>query len=173
MAAVVDVQEGNGAAVTWNLVTAARFCTADDPAPAATNPIPIPAAGTNRSYWKSHAIAFSGAFTNVTNVKIYTDGVGFGSGCIEYIGVETLTLAQYAQATGTPGTTGNEMVASHANIASKQLLFAFTSTSPKTVDAGPITSGRCKHVVTQLDVDPTAAAGTKTAETITWRYDET
>jgi hypothetical protein len=64
------------------------------------------------------------------------------------------------------------MVVSHPAIGSKQLFNTFTSGSPKVVDSGPITSGRCKAVILQLDIDSLATAGTLSAETISWRYDE-
>jgi hypothetical protein len=97
----------------------------------------------------------------------------FSSGAQTYIGVETLTEAQYTQASGAIGDDGAEMVDSHPNIGSKQLFNTFTSGSPKAVDSGPITSGRCKAVILQLDVDNLASAGTLAVETVTWRYDET
>jgi len=173
MAASVDVQEANGAAPgAWNIVTAARFCTTDSYNPGTSNPIPIPAAGTKRSYWKHHAPWFSGSFSQITNVRIYSDGAMFSSGAQAYIGVETLTEAQYTQASGAIGDDGAEMVVSHPAIGSKQLFNTFTSGSPKVVDSGPITSGRCKAVILQLDIDSLATAGTLSAETISWRYDE-
>jgi hypothetical protein len=173
MAASVDVQEANGAGPTWNIVTSARFATMDSYNPGTSNPIPIPTSGTNRSFWKHHALWFSGSFSQITNVRIYSDGAMWSSGQQSYIAVETLTEAQYAQASGTVGTTGANMVAGNPNVGSKQLFNIFTSGSPKVVDSGPITSGRCKAVVLQLDIDNLASAGTLAAETVTWRYDET
>jgi len=174
MAATADVQECNGAAPgSWNTVTAAKFCTADNYNPGTSNPIPIPPSGTKRSYWKSHCLDFGGTFTEITNIKIYTDGGGFGTGITVNVGNETIAEASYEEATGTPGDTGDEMVANHSGITGKTDFFSYVSGSPKDVDAGPISSpGRCKHVVLQMDVDDTASPGEQTPETVTWQYDE-
>lgn len=174
MAATADVQECNGAAAgSWNTVTAAKFCTSDAYDPGTTNPIPIPPSGTKYSYWKSHCLNFTGTFTEITNIKIYTDGVGFGTGILVNIGDEMIVEASYVQATGTPGDTGDEMVAGHSGITGKSDLFGYVVGTPKDVDAGPISSpGRCKHVVLQMDVDDTASPGEQTPETITFQYDE-
>lgn len=175
MAATVDVREINGAAAgTPTVVTAAKFCTADDPNPGTTNPIPIVTGQTKRSYWKSHELYLSGTYTQITTIKIYTDGGGFGTGITTYIGDETLVAGSYQQATGTPGDTGDEMVATHAGITAKTDLFTFVVGAPKTVDAGPYSTPpeRTKHVVLQMDVADTASPGEKTPETVTWQYDE-
>jgi len=91
-----------------------------------------------------------------------------------YIGDEVCTSAQYAQATGTPGDTGNEMVAGHPIITAKTNLNTFVIGAPKLVDAGPYSAPpeRTKHVVLQLDVADTATPGEKGPEVCTWRYDE-
>lgn len=174
MAAIVDVRELNGAGGTPTIVTAAKFCTADDPAPGTTNPIPIVVGQTKRSYWKSHELYLSGTYTQISNIKIYTDGGGFGTGITVYVGNETLASAAYQQASGTPGDTGAEMVATHAGITAKTDFFTYTSGAPKAVDAGPYSTPpeRTKHIVLQMDVADTASPGEKTAETITWVYDE-
>ena len=175
MAATASVQECTGAgAGSWATVTAAKFCTADDNNPGTTNPIPIPAAGTKYSYWKSHCLQFTGAFTSITDIEIYTDGGGFGTGITCSVGTETIAEASYVQSTGTPGDTGTEMVAGHSGVTGKADLFGYTSGGTKSVDAGPYTSAddRCKHVVLQLDVISTATSGELTPETITFQYDE-
>jgi len=174
MAATVDVEECNGVpAGVWSIVTAAKFCTDDVYNPGTTNPIPIPAAGTKRSFWKSHCLNFGGTFTEITNVKIYTDEGGFGTGITTNIGNETIAEASYVEATGSVGDDGDEMVASHGGITGKVDLFGYGSAAPKDVDAGPISApGRCKHVVLQMDVADTASPGELSPETITWQYDE-
>ena len=180
MAATVDVREGNGAGPTWTVVTAAKFCTDDDYNPGSNNPIPIPAAGTNYSYWKSHELYLSGTYTSISNIKIYTDGaLGWGAGVTCQIAVKTgdygVPPASYDQASGTPGDTGDEVVATHTwGFTGKTDLFTFTSGAPCDVDAGPYSTPpeQTDHVVLQLDVTTTATPGEKTPETIWWRYDE-
>lgn len=175
MAATVDVREINGAAAgTPSVVTAAKFCTADVFNPGTANPIPIPAAGSKYSYWKSHELYLTGTYTEISNIKIYTDGGGFGTGIAVNIGDETLVAGSYEQATGTPGDTGDEVVANHTGITGVTDLFGYDLASPKDVDAGPYSAPpeRTKHVVLQMDVINTASPGEKTPETITFQYDE-
>ena len=66
-----------------------RFKTADDATIDNNNPIPIPVAGTNYSYMK-HLYLYCGTApgTQVDNVRIYTDGGGFGAGITVYSGDE-------------------------------------------------------------------------------------
>ncbi|MBA7636229.1 hypothetical protein ES703_43845 [subsurface metagenome] len=174
MAASADVQECNGEAPgVWTTVTAAKFCTKDMHNPGTTYPIPIQAAATNYSFWKSHCLLFGGEFTEITNIKIYTDGVGFGTGITVNVGDETLAAASYVQATGTDGDTGTEMVTGHSGITAKTDFFTYTSEAAKDVDAGPISeAGKSKHVVLQMDVIDTATPGELDTEEITWQYDE-
>ncbi|GAJ06578.1 unnamed protein product, partial [marine sediment metagenome] len=128
--------------------------------PGTTFPIPIPAADTKYSFWKSHCLNFGGEFTEITNIKIYTDGGGFGTGITCNVGDETIDAADYVEATGTDGDTGTEMVAGHGGITGKADLFTYDVDTPKDVDAGPITEvGQSKHVVLQLDVINTASLG--------------
>src|SRR2546427_8336717 len=61
--------------------------TADDATIDTLNPIPIPAAGVNNSFWNSLYVLCSVApNTQVNNLKIYTGGTGFGTGITTYIG---------------------------------------------------------------------------------------
>ena len=60
MVATADVQEANGATPDWTTVTTFRMCTSDVYNPGTANPIPIPGAGFNYSYWKSLCLNFGG-----------------------------------------------------------------------------------------------------------------
>ena len=173
MPATAVVRELNGAGPTPTTLIAARFKTADDPVVDFTNPIPIPAAGTNRSFWKSHELRFSGVFGSISNVVIFSDGGGF-IGVTTFVGDETITPAAYQQASGTVGVDGDEIVATHGGITAKTDLFNFTTGAPKTVDAGPIVASpsSSNHVVLQMDVPSTVSQGDLADETLTWRYDE-
>jgi len=160
-----------------------RFKTADDSVIDANNPIPIPTSGTNRSFWKHIFLkATGGTFTQIDNVKFFTDGTGFPTGITVNVGDETPTknsgsTAGYDQATGTVGTNGDELT-THANITAKTDAFSFTSGSPKTVtisEAGAIidASGETtNYVVGQMDVADTASPGDLADETWTFQYDE-
>lgn len=161
-----------------------RFKTADDATIDLNNPIPIPAAGTKYSYLKHlYLYATAAPDTQVDNVKLYTDGTGFGTGITVKVGDEmpvktNASSAGYKVATGTPGDTGDEMVAAHGDLSGSTDLFTYNSGSPKSItigeDGGIINSiGETTHyVVLQMEVDNTASPGTLSNETITWRYDE-
>lgn len=152
-----------------------RLKTNDNTTIDTVDPIPIPAAGTKYSYWKTVTLwAETTPTGTINNIKLYTDGSGFGTGITTYVGDQTTST--YDQATGTPGDTGDEMVAGHDQITSKTNVFTYTSGSPKDV-SGSITNpntGRISdYVVLQMDVGTTASPGDLANETFTFRYDET
>jgi len=188
MVATVEVQEGNGDPVTWTTITSARLCTSDTYNPGTNYPIPIPTSGFNYSYWKHIRLYFSGTFTQISNIRFYSDGSidwTFGTngelrrgnrdtaphGCPE---------ANYQQATGTEGTTGyaiedttnghayyNGQTTPTANVAND------TSASPALIDDNTYTAaGGSYAVVLQVKVDTDATQGQQSAETLTFLYDE-
>lgn len=163
-----------------------RFKAADDATIDTVNPIPVPAAGTNYSYWKQVYLYCANADSNtMDNVKFYSDGtIGFGTGVTLMIGDETPEKNSgsddgYEVATGTPGTSGNEMVAAHADLTGSTDAADLTSGSPLTVSvsesgneinaAGETTD----YVILQVNVGTTASAGLTASETLTFQYDET
>jgi len=152
-----------------------RLKTADDTTIDTNDPIPIPTAGTKYSYWKSLTLWCSTSPTGtINNIKLFTDGSGFGTGITTYVGDETSST--YDQATGTPGDTGDEMVANHAQINSKTDVFTYVTGSPKDVSGSinnPSTGRISDYVVLQMDVISTASPGDLTDEDFTFRYDET
>jgi hypothetical protein len=173
MAATATVQEGNGAGPTYTDITTARFATMDSYNPGTSNPIPVPTAGTNYSYVKTFRLKFTGTYTQITNVNIYTDGAGFGTGLTVNIGDQVGQA--YATATGTQGTTGTAMLTLYSGvITSKTDIFTYTSASQKVVDTTTITGNPAygKVFMCQMEVGTTASAGTLSAETWTWQYDE-
>lgn len=162
-----------------------RWKTADDATIDANNPIPKPSAGTKRSYWKQlYLYCDTGPATQVDNLKFYTDGTGYGTGITLKVGDEFPTKnsgsdAGYEVATGTPGDTGDEMVAAHAGLSGSTDAFSFTSGSPLSgpsiSEAGNIinASGETSdYLVFQLEVVSTASAGNLADETLTFMYDE-
>ena len=175
MAATASVEEANGATPTWTTITSARFCSADSYNPGTSYPIRVPSSGTNYSYWKTWRLKFTGTYTQITNVKIYTDGSsGYGTGVTTYIGDETLDSSAYEQATGTQGTTGDELVANHSGITAKTDFFTYTSSNMKTVDTSTITGDPAysKLIIVQQAIASTASSGVTSSETFTWQYDE-
>lgn len=161
-----------------------RFKTADDATIDTNNPIPIPGSGTKYSYWKSiYMYCGTAPGTKVDNVKFYTDGGGFGTGITVKVGtqmpVKTNTSnTGYVKATGTPGDTGNEMVASHSGISSSVDAFSYTSASPKSVTISETSSQidaigeTTNYLVFQMEVISTASPGDLDNETWTFKYDE-
>lgn len=161
-----------------------RFKTADDATIDTNNPIPIPAAGTKYSYWKQiYLYCGTAPSTKVDNVKLYSDGGGFGTGIALKVGaqfpVKTNALnTGYEVATGTPGDTGDEMVAAHAGLTSSVDMFTKTSGSPLAVtinEAGSIIDAigeTTNYVCLQMEVGTTASPGDLTDETLTFQYDE-
>lgn len=163
-----------------------RWQTADDPLALLTNPIPRPTAGTNYSFWKSVYLQCTTAPDNaVNNVQFYTDGTVYDApNVILYIGDETpvktaVLNTGYAVATGTIGTTGNEMVASHTGITAKTLASIFIVSNTKSIlisEAGNLIDAigeTTNYMVFQLNVIQTATAGNTGTEIFTVQYDET
>lgn len=160
-----------------------RFKTQDDATIDANNPIPIPASGTKRSFWKHIFLkATAGPFTQIDNVKFFTDGTGFGTGITVFVGDETpiktsVSTAGYDQATGMVGDDGDELT-THTNITAKTDAFTFTSGTPKSVtigEAGAIIDAvneTTNYVIGQMDVASTAGPGDLPNETWTFQYDE-
>lgn len=171
-----------------------RFKTADDSTIDANNPIPIPGAGTNRSFWKQLYLEVTGGtFTQINNVQFYTDGTGFGTGITVNVGDQLPTKnsgsnAGYEVATGTVGTSGDDMnsttnpTTGHTGITS--VTDAFTYTSGSTFNPGDVnaiseagniidaTGESTNYWVFQMDVDNTASPGDLADETWTYQYDE-
>ena len=164
---------------------ALRFKTADNPTIDTVNPVPIPAAGTNRSFVKSLYMRCDIApDTQIDNIRFFTDGGGFGTGITTFIGDQfpvrnSGSTAAYRVATGTVGTTGTEMTANYLSITTKSDAFSFTAGSPKTgptiSEAGSIINAVAEtsnYFVLQVDVGTTATPGNKPDETLTLIYDE-
>ena len=191
MAANVVVKELNGAGATPTTVTAIRFCTKDMYNPGLTYPIPIPAAGLAYSYWKTICLDLSDSFTKVNNVRFYSDAAigwacGTGGGlfvCTKTTGDKGVPEADYDQATGTEGTTGDDMnddtdghtyyKAGSTNHADPVSVATLTSGSPMTVDSGDHEEAEMtKGVVLQGYVNDDATQGDQADETLTFKYDE-
>jgi len=160
-----------------------RFKTADDATIDTNSPIPIPAAGTNYSFWKQiYLYCATAPDTQVDNVKFYTDGGAFGTGIVTNIGDELPVKSStadtgYDVATGTIGTTGDVMT-DHTDITAVTDAFSFTSGSPKSIttsEAGSVIDAigeTTNYIVLQMAVGTTASPGDLANETFTYQYDE-
>jgi hypothetical protein len=181
MAATVIINRQTGAGPTKTAITGGntRVSTSDNPYTNETvNPIPIPGAGTNYSFWCVTRLECTVApDTLINNVKWYTDGSNtFGTGITAKVG----TANAYDQAPGTVGTTGTELTVANYGNGTTDLdaapvdIFTYTSGSPLSVTGSTSTAQDfADWVVYQLAVGTTAGAGTTPTETITWQYDET
>ena len=178
MAATVNIVRLTGAGPTATTITSINTrANAEDAHSTAgtTNPIQIPAAGANYSYWVTTRLIIDAAPTGtINNIKWYTDGTnGFGTG-VTCVGN---SAAAYVQATGTPGTSGTELnQANHAQLsASVTNVFTFTAVGALSI-SGSTSAGTGQignMVVYQIQVANTASPGATGAETFTWKFDET
>lgn len=141
-----------------------------------TNPVQVPDSGTNYSFWVVTRLnAVSSPSGTINNVKWYTDGSNnFGTG----LTCKVNTATGYVQATGTDGETGDQLTTgNYATLAGAPSdAFGYTSGSPLSVSAtisNPTTGQFGDRVVYQIEVASTAGPGASSAETFTWKYDET
>lgn len=162
MAATVQIIEKNGAGGTPTDKTSGtvRFKNADNATVDTSNPMVKPVSGTDYSFEKWLRLNVTGGtYTQITNVKAYTDGAnGLGTG----VGLYAKAVASYAtpaEATSTAGYTD---------------AFTYTSGSALTLGAGPYTSTGEKgdHLVMMLTVGDTATGGVTASETLTIAWDE-
>lgn len=147
-----------------------------------TNSILKPSSGQHYSYWVHMCLDISGIFTQVSNIKVYTDGAlgwSLGTAGDIIVGLKAsaphgLLESEYVPATGTQGETGDILNSTnHPNIASTGSLYAYTSASPLDVDDSTYTTAtKSKMIVIQLVVDSDATAGAYSGENITWQWDE-
>jgi hypothetical protein len=145
-------------------------------ASSSTNPIRIPATGTNYSYWVATRLSATTSPTGtIDNIRWYSDGANnFGTG----VTCRGQDASGYVQATGTVGTTGTLLgTAAYSTLSGATAdVFTFTSGSPKTIGGSVVTPGTGdfgSFFIYQVEVGTTAQPGTKAQETFTWLYDET
>lgn len=169
-----------GTTKTSIATTTNRMAWSDSPTDGTSNPIPIPASGTNLSWWVSTRLSCSVAPSNaINNLKWYSDGSSFGTG-ITCVGNTAASATGYTQATGTGGTGTNGTTLNTTNYTALSGapvdVTTFTSGSPKSVTGSTTTTdsiGFGDFFAYQLQVASTASVGTMTARQITWQYDET
>ena len=176
MAAKVNFQVYTGVAPgSGSTQTGIRLKSADDnDTSTILYPVRIPDAGTNYSYVVSSKINVSVApNTSITNMQLYTDGTGFGTGITVNIGNQYPVT--YVQATGTPGVTGTKMTTVYNGvITSVTDLFSYTIGSPLTLtmikNSG--TGDYTNFICIQAYIGTTATKGAKSSKNITFQYDE-
>lgn len=156
-----------------------RFKDADNNTIDLLNPLTIPPSGTFRSRWKHFYIRVAVApTTQIDNIKIYSDGVGFGTGISVDVGNETPVNTAAGDGGYDVSDVSDELLTNHVDITAVTDLFTFTSGSPKTVsisEAGSVLNAiaeECDYVIMQMLVLNTASPGDLADETVTWEYDE-
>ena len=152
-----------------------------------TNPVQIPSSGnTNYSFWVSTSLFYnSGLSSTIGNIRWFSGGTNnFGTG-IDCWGHKAFA---YYPATGTVGQTGTKLTLVNSN--HPGLDFEPVAVWPWTVSSplgqvgmlfnGGVSGSTAKTsrpfgqlFVYQIRVDSTASAGTSTAQTFTFKYDET
>lgn len=167
-------------------ITTAYLRTDDNPDTSdLTNPLVKPTAGNYYSFWMHLCLDFSDTFTQINNIRHYCDGtIGFPLGTGGEVrrgnrdsGDEGCPKANYDVATGTEGTTGDELGATHAYYSGQTTkttnLQSDVVGSPATIDSTNITTpGQSKAIVLQAKLATDCTGGAFTAETMTWLYDE-
>lgn len=156
-----------------------RFKRADDPNIDNNDPNIIPVSGTNFSRWKQiYLKCVVAPQTQVDNVKIFTDGTGFGTGITVVVGDQTPTKNSGSNAGYDPSNVDDEVITNHSGISSDTNFFTFTTVSPFSVsisESGSIIeeiNETTNYVVLQMELLNTADPGDLANETITWEYDE-
>lgn len=161
MAATVTIVEKNGAGGTQTDKTSGsiRLKKADNATVDLNNPLVKPSSGSDWSFQKWLALNFAGSYTQATNGQFYTDGAnGLGTG----VNLWAKAVTSYATPAQETASTG------YADA------FTYTSGSPLSLGAGPVTGTGEKfdHVVLAAEVTSSASGGLTASETITFAWDE-
>ena len=176
MAAAFDVYIDTGATPTGASLTNLRFNVADDNDQDTGNPVPIPGAGTNYSYWKHIYLRCTTApSVQCDNFKFYSDGAAMDTGTLIKVSTnEVDNDTEYDQAD-----TASEMVANHTGVTTSADVNNYTSGGSQlsmTVVPGDniidAVSEETDYLVFQLEVGTTASPGQMTSKTMTIQYDE-
>lgn len=162
MAATVQIQENNGGGPTTTDKTSGtiRFKNADNATVDTSNPMVKPTSGVDWSYKKW--IGFNvtgGSYTQITNIKAYSDGTNGWTGVNLWAKAATSTYSAPAEETTSGG---------YASF------FGYTANGALTIGAGPYSSTGVKgnYLEMAMEVLSTAGAGTLAGETLNVVWDE-
>lgn len=167
--------------VTDNGSNKTRFKQADNPNIDGSNPIPVPASGSNYSYWKHMYlfVATTADMTQVNNVKFYSDGGVFDAyGGVDMFIATTTPTKNSGDDAGYDLADNATALANHGSVSVATNGDNYTSGAPLSVsvsEAGNLMDANSEtsdYVMLNLKVGDTASSGTLTAETLTWQYDE-
>lgn len=157
-----------------------RFKRADNATIDNINPCTIPPSGTSYSRWKQIYLRCDVApSTQVDNIRIYTDGAGFGTGITVMVGQQFPTKNSGSSAGyEVADVDDEEMVVGHTGITTSVDFFTKTEASPLSVtisEVGGIINAigeTCNYVVLQMNIINTASPGDLANETFSFKYDE-
>jgi len=156
-----------------------RFKYADNNTIDNADPIPIPPSGTNRGRWKHIYLKCSVApDTQIDNMKVYTDGAGFGTGITVLVGDGTQTKTSASSAGYDPSDVADEVLTGHDTITTTTDVFTYTSGAPRTVSISETSNiidainETTDYIVLSMEVINTASPGDLTDENLTYEYDE-
>jgi hypothetical protein len=182
MSATIDIVRYTGASGSPTITVITNQNTranAEDSATSTTsNPVQIPASGTNYSYWVATRLsAVSLPTTQIVNLRWYApDSNNFGTG----IGCNGGDASTYVRATGTQGTTGdplNTTFYASGGLGTVDNVFLHPSGTPRNINGQLLSGGSVGpfgyFFVYQITVGNTANPGQTGACTFTWKYDET
>ncbi len=173
MAATTDILEYNGTSGaevgTSKSSGTIRMQAADRYDDDTANPLVIPASDQIYSYQKFLSFTITGgSFTQITNVKFYTDGAnGFSTG------VKLWGDSNASYATPAAPSTGDDPP--HYSAVDMTDAFTYTSGSPLTLGAGPYTTTGDKgdYLILVMEVESSATtSGSTGSETMTIGFDE-
>lgn len=139
---LIRAYSGSAGSPTLTDVTAlnSRFNTSDTHASSGTaTPVPIPAAGTNYSYWVAYRLdCIATPLGTINNIRFYSDPAGSLPTGVTAIAQEATS---YIQSSGTPGTTGLQLTTgNYATLTGAPVdFFSLTAGAPKSV-AGSISN---------------------------------
>ena len=176
MPATMTIQEHNGATPTLTDKTSGqiRYRKTDSATVDLNNPLVVPTTATEYSFPKYLRMRITaGTYTEVSNPRVYTDGAsGYG-----------LNIKLWFKATGTYVTPAIPSTAQDPpQIAGGAMTDAFTYTSGAPLDLDLINTGNIAsggepkdvwdYLVSVLEVEVGATQGVKSAESVTFLWDE-
>jgi len=155
------------------------------------NPVQIPASGsTSYSFWVTTQLFYnSGLSSTINNIRWYAPNQNmFGTGILCYGNVAsqyvpcTPNAGNIVGQTGAPLTTAANQNGTHIGLLYSPVdVFTWTAASPLILSATGVTGGSIattgvgfgNYMVYQIWITSSAVAGTSTAQTFTFKYDET
>ena len=137
------------------------------------DPVKTPASGTNYSYWAPIRL-FSEVAGDVLSMEAFSDGANsLGTG----VGLLGAIANDYAEPTGSPGTTGTQLTVANYGDGATDLeeapatVFDWVTGTRKTIDGSTVVAGDVGHfLVLQLSVGTTAVGGATAEEELTFVF---